>query len=120
MQAAVLLEQKPCHQVCCFSALMMAIHLVSVLQALLLLGIGSEVLQGVNALAPDPSALVAELKELRAKSKDGVILVTDEQLKKFGGGKTRPYQLVVFLTARQVCIQADLVRSLSFSRAHAN
>lgn len=89
----------------------MANNLLSLVQALLLLGLGSEVLHSANALAPDTSAFVAELQELRASSSDGIILVTDDQLKKFGGGKTRPYQLVIFLTARQVTAGSDLVRS---------
>jgi hypothetical protein len=99
----------------------MTSHLLSALQALLLLGLGSQVLQGANALAPDTNSLVAELKELRSKSKDGVIVVTDDQLKKFGGGKTRPYQLVVFLTARQVSIRlGSSADHCTFSRVHAD
>lgn len=70
----------------------------SIIRVVLLLAV---IAAAVHA-APSSEQLLKELKELRAKSKDGVLNFTDDQLRRFGTNKAKTYDLVIFLNAQQV------------------
>ncbi|GFH18185.1 uncharacterized protein HaLaN_14943, partial [Haematococcus lacustris] len=58
--------------------------------------------------APASKDVLAELRQLRDQSSDGVIHVTDDELKRFAAGKQRGWSLVVFLSANQVADNPQL------------
>mmetsp|Transcript_4966 Transcript_4966/g.8649 ORF Transcript_4966/g.8649 Transcript_4966/m.8649 type:complete len:340 (+) Transcript_4966:53-1072(+) len=61
-----------------------------------------------NAAAYDDADSVAQLRKLRDSTKDGILVLDDEQLKTFGAGKARSYSLIIFLSAAQVMDNTQL------------